>query len=104
MGTTPATPKPNVGTVLNSLSQVGGYIGLAVQIGQVLVPIGVAAVKKIKDSITGVETISYQLLVTEDQATLASVDAASTADLTAINAELVRQGASPLPIPPPAGS
>jgi len=103
MSTNPVVPKPTVASVLSTLSEVGGYVGLAVQIGTVLVPIGVAAVKKIKDSLTGVETITYQLLITEDQATLASIDAASVADLQAINAELVRQGASPLPIPPPVG-
>jgi len=35
MSTNPVVPKPNVGTVLNSLSQVGGYIGVAIQLGQV---------------------------------------------------------------------
>lgn len=99
MSTNPVVPKPNVGTVLNALSQVGGYIGLAVQIGQVLVPIGVALVKKIKDASTGVETITYELLLQQDEAALAAIDAGSVADLQAINAELVRQGAKPLPIP-----
>lgn len=99
MSTNPVVPKPNVGTVLNSLSQVGGYIGLAVQLGQVLVPIGVALVKRIKNATTGVETITYELLLQQDEAALAAIDAGSVADLQAINAELVRQGAAPLPIP-----
>ncbi len=99
MSTNPVVPKPNVGTVLNSLSQVGGYIGLAVQLGQVLVPVGVALVKRIKDATTGVETITYQLLLQQDEAALAGIDAGSVTDLQAINAELVRQGAAPLPIP-----
>lgn len=101
MSTNPVTPKATAATLLNSLSQVGGYIGLAVQVGEVLVPIGVAAVKKIKDSLHGGETITYQLLLTEDQAILAAIDQASIADLQAINAELVKQGAQPLPIPAP---
>jgi hypothetical protein len=99
MSTNPVTPKPNAAALLNSLSQVGGYIGLAVQVGEVLIPLGVAAVKKIKDAATGVETITYQLLVSEDQATLAAIDTESTADLAAINAELARQGATQLPVP-----
>jgi hypothetical protein len=99
MASNPVTPKPTVSSVLNSLSAVGGYVGLAVQIGQVLVPVGLAAVKKIKDAVSGVETITYTLLLSEDQAVLANVDAVSTADLQAVNSELVRQGAQPLPIP-----
>jgi len=96
----PATPKATVGTILNSVSQIGGYIGLAVQVGEVLIPIGKALVTRIKDATTGVVTISYQLLITEDQAVLAGIDSASLADLQALNAELVRQGAVPLPLPP----
>lgn len=102
-------PVPSAGattakTILDSLSNVGGYVGLAIQVGEVLLPVGKALVTKIKNSVTGVETIDYQLLVSEDQATLATVDSESTADLTAINAELVRQGAAPLPLPPPPAS
>jgi hypothetical protein len=103
MSTNPVAPKATASSVLNSLSQVGGEIGLAIQIGTALIPVGKALVSKIKDAATGVTTITYQLLVTEDQATLAAIDGSSTADLEALNAELVRQGAKPLPIPGPAG-
>jgi hypothetical protein len=98
----PAPSGSSAKTILDSLSNVGGYVGLAIQVGEVLIPVGKALVSKIKNAATGVTTIDYQLLVSEDQATLATVDSESTADLTAINAELVRQGASPLPLPPPA--
>jgi len=104
MSTNPVVPKASAASVLSNLSQVGGYVGVAIQLGEVLVPLGVAAVKKIKDSISGVETISYTLLLQQDEAALAAIDAGSVADLQAINAELVRQGASPLPIPPVIGS
>ena len=97
MSTNPVTPKPTVGSVLNSISQVGGYIGLAVQIGEVLVPIGKALVTKIKGA-SGQTTLTYSLLVEQDQAELLDVDALAKADLAAINAELVRQGAKPLPV------
>src|SRR6266849_10714227 len=96
MSTNPVTPKVTVSSVLNSLSQVGGEIGLAVQMGTALIPVGKVLVQKIKDAATGVETTTYQLLLTEDQATLATVDTTSIADLNAINAELVRQGAAQL--------
>lgn len=100
MSSNPVVPKATVSSILTSLSQVGGEIGLAIQIGTVLIPVGKALVQKIKDATTGVETITYQLLLTEDQATLAVIDTSSRDDLAAINVELARQGASTLPVPP----
>jgi hypothetical protein len=103
MGTNPVTPKQTASNVLNALAEANGYVNLALQLGTALIPVGKALVTKVKDATTGVETISYQLLLAEDQATLSAIDASSTADLQAINAELVRQGAQPLPIPGPTG-
>ena len=107
----PAKPKATAATLLDSISAVGGYVGLAVQVGEVLVPIGKALVSKIKNAATGVTTIDYQLLVSEDDATLQLIDTESLADIAAINTELVRQGAQPIPVPtapapptPPASS
>jgi len=100
MGTNPVTPKQTASNVLNALAEANGYVNLALQLGTALIPVGKALVSKIKDATTGVETISYQLLLTEDQATLVAIDASSIADLQAINAELERQGAAPLPTPP----
>lgn len=106
MSTNPVTPKLSASSVLSSLSQVGGEVGLAIQLGETLIPVGKALVTTIKNSLTGVETITYQLLITEDDATLATINAESAADIEAINAELVRQGAAPLVVPtePPVGS
>lgn len=101
MSTNPATPKQSAANVLNALAEANGYVNLAIQLGTTLIPVGKALVNKIKDAATGVETITYQLLVTQDDATLATVDVTSEADLAAINAELVRQGAAPLPVPGP---
>jgi hypothetical protein len=86
------TPK----SVLDQLSQIGGYVGLAIQVGEVLVPIGKAVVTKIKSALTSVDSEDYQLLVAGDQAELLAVDKLSNDDLTAINAELVRLGKPPL--------
>jgi hypothetical protein len=99
MGTNPVTPKQTASNVLNALAEANGYVNLALQLGTALIPVGKALVSKIKDAATGVETITYQLLITQDQATLAAIDAASIADLDAINAELARQGAQTLPVP-----
>jgi len=100
MGTNPVTPKQTAANILGALAEANGYVNLALQLGTALIPVGKALVSKIKDATTGVETISYQLLLTEDQATLVAIDASSIADLQAINAELERQGAAPLPTPP----
>jgi hypothetical protein len=99
MSTNPVSPKPTAASVLSNLSQVGGYIGVGIQLGELLIPLGTAAVKKIKSMVGGVETITYQLLLQQDEAALTAIDLGSLADLQAINAELVRQGATPLPIP-----
>lgn len=97
----PAAPKATAATLLDSIFQVGGYVDLAVQLGEVLVPLGKALVQKIKSAATGVTTIDYQLLVSQDDATLQVIDTESIGDITAINAELVRQGAQPIPVPTP---
>lgn len=99
MSTNPVTPKQTAANVLGALAEANGYVNLALQLGTALIPVGKALVSKIKDATTGVETISYQLLITQDQAILAAIDASSIADLQAINAELERQGAQTLPVP-----
>ena len=95
-------------SLLDSLSNVGGYVGLAVQLGETLIPIGQALVNKIKGNAAGTITETYQLLVAGDEATLGSVVSLADADLVAINAALAAAGQPPIPIPPtptpPAGS
>lgn len=86
--------------LLDALSEAGGYVGIAVQLGEVLVPIGKALITKIKGMSAGNETIDYQLMVAGDQTELLDVDKLSIDDLAAINAELVRLGKPPLVIPP----
>lgn len=101
-------PTTNTKNLLDTLSNVGGYVGLAVQLGETLVPLGVALVNKIKGIGTGTATETYQLLVAGDQTELLKVISASQADLAAVNAELVRLGQQPLTVPstptPPASS
>jgi hypothetical protein len=93
--TTPNTTK----SLLDSLANVGGYVGLAVQLGETLIPLGVGLVNKIR-GISNVEsTETYMLLVAGDQTELLQIISASQADLAAVNAELVRLGAQPLPVP-----
>lgn len=99
MATNNPLPKPSAGAVLTALADANGYVSLALQLGEVLVPIGKALVSKIKSIGQGNETITFQLLISEDEAELASVDQMSTDDLAAINAELTRLGKPALPFP-----
>lgn len=100
MSSTPQGPKASTAQgILGALSEAGGYIGVAIQLGGVLVPIGKALISKIKNISTGTETITYQLLVQQDQAELQDVDKLSGDDLAAINAELKRLGLPLLPAP-----
>lgn len=88
-------------TLLDQLSQIGGEVGIAIQLGEVLVPIGKAVIQKIKGLGASEETLTYQLLVEQDQAELTDVDKLSTDDLAAINAELIRQGKQAVTPPAP---
>lgn len=99
MSTNNPLPKATAGSVLTALADANGYVSLALQLGEVLVPIGKALVSKIQSIGQGSPTITFQLLVTQDEAELAGVDQMSTDDLNAINAELVRQGKPALPVP-----
>jgi hypothetical protein len=100
MSTNNPLPKPSASSLLTALADVNGYVSLAVQLGELVVPIGKALVSKIASIGQGNATITFQLLVTQDEAELATVDQMSTDDLNAINAELVRLGKPALPAPP----
>lgn len=92
MASTPQGPKASAQTILSTLAGVSGYVGVAIQLGGVLIPVGKALVSKIKSISSGNETITYELLMQQDQAELQDVDKLSMDDLTAINAELTRMG------------
>lgn len=98
MNNSPIT-KPTASTVLTALADANGYVSLALQLGEVLVPIGKALVSRIESIGQGAPTITFQLLVSQDQTELTNVDQMSTDDLNAINAELTRLGKPALPIP-----
>jgi hypothetical protein len=99
---TPSNPAAGqtASSILNALTGVAGGITLALNLGGVLVPLIKGLVLEIKQIATGSETVTYQVLIQADGAALDAVVAASTDDLNAINAELVRLGLQPLPIPP----
>lgn len=86
--------------VLNSLQAVNGEVALAIQIGTVLFPIAKGAITEIRSISTGVETVKYAVLIETDEAELDSIEKLSTDDLTAINSELEKLGATAVPVPP----
>lgn len=102
---TPSNPvaKPTASSILTALAATNGYVSLALQLGEVVVPLGKALVSKIESLRQGNATIDFQLLVAGDQAELSDVDKLSTDDLTAINVELTRLGVPTLPVPAAGG-
>lgn len=97
-----STPSPTSG-LLNVLTSLNGEVQLGVTIGNVVVPLIAGVIKSIKGSGAG-QTIEYTVVIQSEQAVLDSIIASGAADLAAINAELVRMGLTPLPVPtaPPA--
>lgn len=89
---------PKLSDVLSSLSAAGGYVGIVANIAGVAIPLGKALVADIQKIGQGTEE-TFQLLVQTDTAALDHDQDVAVADLAAINAELVRQGAPPLPVP-----
>jgi len=91
------------GNVLSTLTGINGGITLAIEVAGQLVPLVKGAIMEIRQIATGSETVTYELLVQTDQAELGKIIQLSTDDLATWNAELVRQGAAPLPVPPVTG-
>jgi len=102
MSTKTATPVPASGAlsaILAGLGQTNMIVSLGLQVAGIVVPLAKGLVTEIKKISQGQTTVTYQIVVTTDEANLQAVDAISDADLSAINAELVRLGKSPLPVP-----
>ena len=97
--TTPVTPKPSTSSILSALAAANTYVSLGLQVAGVVVPLVKGLITEIKQIATGQQTVTYQILIQTDESDLASVVTVSDADLAAINAELERQGKSPLPVP-----
>jgi hypothetical protein len=92
----------SVSSVLASLLGSGGYISLGLEAAGVVVPLIKGLISEIRSIVGPGGTVSYQVLITTDQAELLAIDKLSTDDLTAINLELVRLGKPPVVIPAPA--
>jgi len=95
---TPVAPTPK--HVLSLLQNIGGYVSLAINLGEALYPIVKGVVTEIKQISTGGATVTYQVLLQTDGAELDDVIKLSTDDLNAVNAELTKLGLPTIPLPP----
>jgi hypothetical protein len=87
--------------VLTALANANGYVALALQVGETLIPLAKGAIKEIRSIGQGTETVSYEILLTTDAAELDAIDKLAIDDLTVINAELATHGIPPVPLPAP---
>jgi hypothetical protein len=86
--------------ILVALGQANGYVALGLQVGAVVIPLIKGLLTDIKSITTPQGSVEYTVVISADQAELLSIAQQSVADLVAINAELVAQGAKPLDVPP----
>jgi len=104
MSTTPNVPTATTvaGSILSVLTASNGYVTLGIQLAGVFVPLVKGLIQKIEGIGAGNTTVTFSALVTADDAEIASIVQSADTDLAAINAELVRLGAPPLPVVAPA--
>jgi len=98
-----STTKTTAESILSILAGANGYVTLALTAAGVVIPLAKAAIQKIEGLGTANVTITFTDLVAADQAELLAIVQEAEADLTAVNAELARQGL-PTIAAPPAGS
>lgn len=86
--------------VLSSLAAANGEVAIALQVGSLVVPLVKGIIKEVKDAVGGgTVTIEYTTALSDGQAALDHTMQIDDAILADVNAELVRQGAAPLPTP-----
>jgi len=103
---TPAPPAPSTGAtpasinkILTALENVGGYVTLAVTVGEELEPLVKVAVKDIIGLFKSNPAVDYSVLVGDDFALLQGVETQSAADIVADNAALAAAGAPQVATP-----
>jgi hypothetical protein len=107
MSTTPNQPPAGdspLSKLLAVLFASNEYVTLGVTVAGVAIPLIKGLIAKIEGIGTGNVTIAFSDLVAADLAELDAIQALSTDDLTAVNAELARMGFPTLPAPPPPGN
>jgi len=102
MSTNP-TPTPSnpasINSVLAALEKVGGYVTLAVTVGEAIIPLVKVAVADIKSLFTRGQTVDYSVLVGEDFALLQGVETQAAADIATDDAALAADNQPPVLAP-----
>ena len=103
MSTTNPTPAPaapaSINKILAALDNVGGYVTLAVTVGEELVPLVKIAVAGIKSLFASSPAVDYSVLVGDDFALLQGVETQAATDIAADNAALSAAGAPQVQTP-----
>lgn len=100
----PLNPDPSptkVSTLLASLAQINGTVGLVATIAGVAIPLVAGVVKKFKTDVFGATTVEFTLVLQTTQAELNSDISIAQQDLSDINAELQKMGRPPLQVVKP---
>ena len=86
-------------SLLGTLNSIGGYVTLATEVGEVVVPLVKGLITDIKG--LGTTTITFTLDVSQTMNELAAIATVATADEAQINSELIRLGKPTIPVTPP---
>jgi hypothetical protein len=84
---------------LGALASANSYIEAGLVIAGVTVPLIKGLITDIKQMTSGGGTVTYEVVVQQDEASLQNTVTLSIADLEAINAELTRLKQTPVTVP-----
>jgi hypothetical protein len=85
--------------ILKALASVNGYVQLGMVVGETLIPLGKALISEFKSVISG-PTETYTVVLTLEESELDKIISGTVDGVAAINAELARQGAQLVILPP----
>lgn len=89
----------NSPSAISTLASANSYISLALELGTISIPLVKGLISEIKQIGSGGGTVTYQIVLTTDEAANAETVSVSIADLVAINNELTRLKQVPLAVP-----
>jgi len=101
MSTSNPAPAPSTAqTILTALQNVGGWVTVGATIAGVALPLVKGLITDIKKITSPQGVVTYQVVISTDEAEIAGVVALADVDLAAINEYLVSAGLPPLVVPP----
>jgi hypothetical protein len=87
-------------SALSGLATANGYVTLGLTVAGVAIPLVKGLITDIKQVSSSGGSVTYQVVLQADEASIANSVSVSVADLMAINAELTRLNTPTLQIPP----